>query len=149
SGSGLEPRVHHLATTTVRVNKAPVKKLDICLVSDLGLRFDEMSCPAGVAKKALRGDDLGTPVAKKGFRSDGSRGRFARGLAKAQVTNGLFSAKEIIHLAIVTARALFGHTSSLPRPFLASALPNPSPRNHFLAIRANFALGGDNPKGPW
>ena len=68
-----------------------------------------MSCPEGVAKKALRSDDLGTPVAKKGFRSDGGRGRFARGSAKPQVTDGLFSAEEIIHFAIVTAGALFGH----------------------------------------
>ena len=95
-----------------------------------------------MAKKALRGDDLGTPVAKKGFRSDGGKGRFARGSAKAQVADGLFSVEAIIHLAIVTAGALFGHTSSLPRPFLARALPNPSPRSHFLAILANFVLAG-------
>ena len=93
-----------------------------------------MCCPAGVVKKALRGDDLGTPLAKKGFSGDGGRGRFAKGPAKAQVTDGLSSAEAIIHFAIVTARALFGHTSSLPRPFLASALPNPSPPGLFLAI---------------
>ena len=69
-----------------------------------------MPCPARMAKKALRGDDLGTPVAKKGFRSDGGKGRFARGSAKAQVADGLFSVEAIIHLAIVTAGALFGHT---------------------------------------
>ena len=128
------------------MNKAPVKKLDICLVSDLGFRFDEISCPARVAKKALRGDDSETPLAKKGFSGDGGKGRFAKGPAKAQVTDGLFSAEAIIHFAIVTAGALFGHPSSLPRPFLASASPNPSPRSHFLALRAIFALGGTNPK---
>ena len=68
------------------MNKAPVKKLDICLVSDLGFRFDEISCPARVAKKALRGDDSETPLAKKGFSGDGGKGRFAKGPAKAQVT---------------------------------------------------------------
>ena len=99
-----------------------------------------------MAKKALRGDDLGTPVAKKGFRSDGGGGRFARGLAKAQVTNGLFSAKEIIHLAIVTARALFGHTSSLPRHFLASALPNPSPRNQSTYFLWSIRLATTSPR---
>ena len=107
-----------------------------------------MSCPEGVAKKALRSDDLGTPVAKKGFRSDGGRGRFARGSAKPQVTDGLFSAEEIIHFAIVTAGALFGHVSSLPRPFLASALPNPSPRSHFLALLAKNPFDGDG-LGRW
>ena len=101
-----------------------------------------MSCPEGVAKKALRGDDLGTPLAKNPFSSDGGKGRFAKGSEKAQVTDGLFSAEAIIHFAIVTAGALFVQPSSLPRPFLASALPNPSPRSHFLAIRANYALGG-------
>ena len=104
-----------------------------------------MCCPAGVVKKALRGDDLGTPLAKKGFSGDGGRGRFAKGLAKAQVTEGLFSVEEIIHFAIVTAGALFGQPSSLLRPFLASVFPNPSPRSHFLAFRAIFALGGTNP----
>ena len=111
-----------------------------------------MPCPEGVAKKALRGDDLGTPLAKNPFGSDGGKGRFAKGPAKAQVTKTLFSAEEIIHFAIVTAGALFGRTSSLPRPFLASGLPNPSPPGHFLAILAplaNFALGGDNPKELW
>ena len=49
-------------------------------------RNAEMFCPAGVVKKALRGDDLGTPLAKKGFSGDGDRGRFARSPAKAQVT---------------------------------------------------------------
>ena len=88
----------------------------------------------GVVKNALRGDDLGTPLAKNLFSGDGGRGRFAKGLAKAQVTEGLFSGEAIIHFAIVTAGALFGHTSSLPRPFLARALPNPSPPGHFLAI---------------
>ena len=83
-----------------------------------------MSCLAGVAKKALRGDDPGTPLVKKGFSGDGGKGRFAKGSAKAQVTDGLFSAEAIIHFAIVTAGALFVQPSSLPRPFLASALPN-------------------------
>ena len=118
-----------------------------------GFSIGEMCWTEGVAKKALRGDDLETPVAKKGFRSDGGVGRFARGSAKAQVAEGLFSTEEIIHFAIVTDGALFGHTSSLPRPFLASALPNPSPPAGFLALRAIFALGGDNPKqlshSPW
>ena len=104
-----------------------------------------MCCPAGVVKKALRGDDLGTPLAKKGFSGDGGKGRFAKGPAKAQVTDGLFSAEAIIHFAIVTAGALFGYPSSLPRPFLASASPNPSPRSHYLALWAIFALGGTNP----
>ena len=75
-----------------------------------------------MAKKALRGDDLGAPLAKKGFSGDGGRGRFAKGSEKAQVTKILFSGEAIIHFAIVTAGALFGHASSLPRPFLASAL---------------------------
>ena len=52
-----------------------------------------MPCPARVVKKALRGDDFGTPLAKKGFSGDGDRGHFAKGLAKAQVTEGLFSAE--------------------------------------------------------
>ena len=111
-----------------------------------------MSCPARVAKKAARGDDLETPLAKKGFSGDGGRGRFAKGSAKAQVTDGLFSDEEIIHPVIVTAGAVFGQSSSLPRPFLASGLPNPSPPGHFLAILAplaNFALGGANPKELW
>ena len=111
-------------------------------------RNGEMCRLAGVAKKALRGDNPGTPLAKNPFGGDDDRGRFAKGPEKAQVTDGLFSSEEIIHFAIVTARALFGHTSSLPRPFLASALPNPSPRSHFLAIRAIFALGGTNPTHP-
>ena len=104
-----------------------------------------MSCPAGVAKKALRGDDSGTPLAKKGFSGDGGKGRFAKGSEKAQVTDGLFSAEAIIHFAIVTAGALFGQPLSLLRPLLASALPNPSPRSRFLALLAIFALGGTNP----
>ena len=99
-----------------------------------------------MAKKALRGDDSETPLAKNPFGSDGDRGRFAKGSAKAQVTDGLFSAEAIIHFAIVAVGAVFGHTSSLPRPFLASALPNPSPPSRFLAIWAIFALGVDNPK---
>ena len=107
-----------------------------------------MYCPEGVAKKALRGDDPGTPLAKKGFSGDGGRGRFAKGSAKAQVTEGLFSGEAIIHFAIVTAGTLFGHTPSLPRPFLASGLPNPSPPGRFLALRAIFARGGTNPKHP-
>ena len=90
----------------------------------------------GVVKNALRGDDLGTPLAKNLFSGDGGRGRFAKGLAKAKVTEGLFSVEEIIHFAIVTAGALFGQPSSLLRPFLASVFPNPSPRSHFLAFRA-------------
>ena len=106
----------------------------------------EVRWSAGVAKKAARGDDLETPLAKKGFSGDGGRGRFAKGSAKAQVTDELFSDEEIIHPVIVTAGAVFGQSSSLPRPFLASGLPNPSPRSHFLAIRANFALGGNNLK---
>ena len=104
-----------------------------------------MCCPAGVVKKALRGDDLGTPLAKKGFSGDGGKGRFTRGPAKAQVAEGLFSAEEIIHSVIVTVGALFGYPSSLPRPFLASASPNPSPRSHYLDLWAIFALGGTNP----
>ena len=106
----------------------------ICLVPDLGFCKWRNVLPRGVAKKALRGDAFGTPLAKKGFSGDGGRGRFAKGPAKAQVTDGLSSAEAIIHFAIVTAGALFGHTSSLPRPFLARALPNPSPPGHFLAI---------------
>ena len=101
-----------------------------------------------MAKKALRGDDSETPLAKNPFGSDGDRGRFAKGSAKAQVTDGLFSAEEIIHSVIVTVGALFVHASSLPRPFLASSLPNPSPPSRFLALRAIFALGGDNPTQP-
>ena len=101
-----------------------------------------------MVKKALRGDDSGTPLAKNPFGSDGGKGRFAKGPAKAQVTKTLFSAEEIIHPAIVTAGALFVQPSSLPRPFLASTLPNPSPRSRFLAIRAIFALGGTNPIQP-
>ena len=99
-----------------------------------------------MAKKALRGDAFGTPLAKKGFSGDGGKGRFTRGPAKAQVAEGLFSAEEIIHSVIVTVGALFVHASSLPRPFLASSLPNPSPPSRFLAIWAIFALGVDNPK---
>ena len=72
-----------------------------------------MSCPAGVAKKALRGDDSGTPLAKKGFSGDGGKGRFAKGPANPQVAEGLFWVEAIIHPAIVTAGAVFGHTSSL------------------------------------
>ena len=102
-----------------------------------------MSCPAGVAKKALRGDDSGTPLTKNPLSGDGGKGRFARGLAKAQVTNGLFSVEAIIHPAIVTVEALFVHASSLPRPILASALPNSSPPAHFLTILTIIALGGD------
>ena len=71
----------------------------------------------GVVKNALRGDDLGTPLAKNLFSGDGGKGRFAKGLAKAQVTEVLFSVEEIIHFAIVTAGALFGQPSSLLRPF--------------------------------
>ena len=88
----------------------------------------------GVVKKGLLGDGFGNPRAKNPFSGDGGKGRFAKGPAKAQVTDGLSSAEAIIHFAIVTAGALFGHTSSLPRPFLARALPNPSPPGHFLAI---------------
>ena len=55
----------------------------------------------------------------------------------------LFSVEAIIHPAIVTAGAVFGHTSSLPRPFLASGLPNPSPPAGFLAILSQIALLGD------
>ena len=100
----------------------------------------EVRWSAGVAKKAARGDDLETPLAKKGFSGDGGRGRFAKGSAKAQVAEMLFSVEAIIHPAIVTAGAVFGHTSSLPRPFLASGLPNPSPPAGFLAIRAIHPL---------
>ena len=78
-----------------------------------GFANGEMCCPAGVVKKALRGDDLGTPLAKKGFSGDGGKGRFAKGPAKAQVTDGLFSAEAIIHFAIVTVGAVFGRSSSL------------------------------------
>ena len=67
-----------------------------------------MSCPAGVAKKAARGDDLGALLAKNPFGSDGGKGCFVKGSAKAQVTKILFSAGDIIHFAIVTAEALFG-----------------------------------------
>ena len=105
-----------------------------------------------MVKKALRGDDPGTPLAKNPLSGDGGKGRFAKGPAKAQVTKILFSDEAIIHFTIVTAGALFGRTSSLPRPFLASGLPNPSPPGHFLAILAplaNFALGGANPKELW
>ena len=101
-----------------------------------------------MAKKALRGDDLGAPLAKKGFSGDSDKGRFAKGPAKAQVAEGLFSVEEIIHPAIVTAGAVFVQPSSLPRPFLASALPNPSPRSRFLAFLDIFALGGTNPTQP-
>ena len=104
-----------------------------------------MCCLEGLAKKALRGDDLGTPLAKKGFSGDGGRKRFAKGPAKAQVAEGLFSVEAIIHPVIVTAGAVFGQPLSLPRPFLASASPNPSPRSHFLALRAIFVLDGTNP----
>ena len=104
-----------------------------------------MSCPEGVAKKALRGDDLGTPLAKKGFSGDGGRKRFAKGPAKAQVAEGLFSVEAIIHPVIVTAGAVFGQPSSLSGHFLASGLPNPSPPAHILAILANCVLGGTNP----
>ena len=100
----------------------------------------------GVVKNALRGDDLGTPLAKKGFSGDSDKGRFAKGPAKAQVAEGLFSVEAIIHPAIVTAGAVFGQPSSLPGAFLASGLPNPSPRSRFLALLAIFALGGTNPK---
>ena len=72
----------------------------------------EVRWSAGVAKQAARGDDLETPLAKKGFSGDGGRGRFAKGSAKAQVADGLFSVEAIIHLAIVTAGALFGHRLS-------------------------------------
>ena len=59
-----------------------------------------------MAKKALRGDDSETPLAKKGFSGDGGKGRFAKGPAKAQVTKILFSDEAIIHFTIVTAGAL-------------------------------------------
>ena len=83
-----------------------------------------MCCLEGLAKKALRGDDLGTPLAKKGFSGDGGRKRFAKGPAKAQVAEGLFSVEAIIHPVIVTAGAVFGQPSSLSGHFLASGLPN-------------------------
>ena len=105
-----------------------------------------MSRPEGMAKKALGGDDPETSLAKKGFSGDSGRRRFAKDSAKPQVTVGLFSDEAIIHFAIVTAGTVFGQPSSLPKPFLASAPPNPSPPSHFLTIRANFALGGDNSK---
>ena len=107
-----------------------------------------MPCLAGVGKKALRGDDLGTPLAKNLFSGDGGRGRFAKGSAKAQVTEGLFPVEAIIHPAIVTTGALFGQHLAPLRPFLASSVPNSSPSGAFLAIRAIFALGGDNPTQP-
>ena len=88
-----------------------------------------------MVKKGLLGDGFGNPLAKNPFSGDGGKGRFAKGSAKAQVTDGLFSAEAIIHFAIVTAGALFGQPLSLPRPLLASALPNPSPRSRFLASR--------------
>ena len=110
-----------------------MKEPDICLVSDLVFYKWRNVLSRGVAKKAARGDDLETLVAKKGFSGDGGKGRFTKGPAKAQVTDGLSSAEAIIHFAIVTAGALFDQPSSLPRPFLASALPNPSLRGHFLA----------------
>ena len=81
-----------------------------------------MSCPEGVAKKALRGDDLGTPLAKNPFGSDGGRGRFAKDATKPQVTDILFSIEEIIHLAIVTVGALFVQHLAPLMPFLASDL---------------------------
>ena len=102
----------------------------------------------GVVKNALRGDDLGTPLAKNLFSGDGGKGRFTKGLAKAQVTEGLFPVEAIIHPAIVTTGALFGQHLAPLRPFLASSVPNSSPSGAFLAIRAIFALGGDNPTQP-
>ena len=112
-----------------------------------------MPCPEGVAKKALRGDDPGTPLAKKGFSGDGGRGRFAKGSAKAQVTEGLFSVEEIIHLAIVTVGALFVQHLAPLMPFLASDLLDSSPPAGFLAKLVIFAPGGDDSKQltgtPW
>ena len=101
-----------------------------------------------MAKKAGRGDDLGAPLAKNPFGSDGGKGCFAKGSAKAQVTEGLFPVEAIIHPAIVTTGALFGQHLAPLRPFLARDLPNSSPSGAFLAIRAIFALGGDNPTQP-
>ena len=105
-----------------------------------------MSCPARVAKKAARGDDFETLVAKKGFSGDGGRGRFAKGPAKAQVAEGLFSVEAIIHPVIVTTGAFFGHASSLPRPFLARALPNPSPRNQSTYFLWSIRLATTSPR---
>ena len=102
-----------------------------------------------MAKKAFRGDDSETSLAKKDFSGDEGRGRFAKGLTKAQVAKGLFSGEVIIHFEIVTAEALFGHASSLPRPYLASALPNPSPPAHFLTIPAILALSGRRRRQPY
>ena len=124
------------------MNNPPVKNLDICLVFDLDFYIWRNVLPRGVAKKAASGDDLKTPVDKNPFGSDGGKGCFAKGSAKTQVTEILFSNEAIIHFVIVTAEALFGHASSLPRPFLASALPNPSPPAHFLTIPAILALSG-------
>ena len=91
---------------------------------------------------------LGPLWPKKGFRSDGGKGRFVKGSAKAQVTERLFSVEAIIHPVIVTVGAIFGQHLAPLRPFLAWALPNPSPPGPFLAIRAIFALGGDTPTQP-
>ena len=112
-----------------------------------------MPCPEGVAKKALRGDDLGTPLAKNPFGSDGGRGRFAKDATKPQVTDILFSVEEIIHLAIVTVGALFVQHLAPLMPFLASDLLDSSPPAGFLAKLVIFAPGGDDSKQltgtPW
>ena len=112
-----------------------------------------MSCLAGVAKKALRGDDPGPPLVKKGFSGDGGKGRFAKGSAKAQVTDGLVSAEAIIHFAIVTVGALFVQHLAPLMTFLASDLLDSSPPAGFLAKLVIFAPGGDDSKQltgtPW
>ena len=112
-----------------------------------------MYCPEGVAKKALRGDDLGTPLAKNPFGSDGGKGCFVKGSAKAQVTKILFSAEAIIHFAIVTVGALFVQHLAPLMTFLASDLLDSSPPAGFLAKLVIFAPGGDDSKQltgtPW
>ena len=130
------------------MNNPPVKNLDICLVFDLDFYIWRNVLPRGVAKKAASGDDLTTPVDKNPFGSDGGKGCFAKGSAKAQVTEILFSNEAIIHFVIVTAEALFDQHLAPLRPFLARALPNSSPSTAFLTILAIFALGGDNPTQP-
>ena len=131
---------------TAEVNNPSVKNQTYAWFLTWCFANGEVRWSAGVAKKAARGDDLETLVAKKGFSGDGGRGRFAKGPAKAQVTDGLFSAEAIIHFAIVTVGAVFGRSSSLPRPFLARALPNPSPRNQSTYFLWSIRLATTSPR---
>ncbi|MDD5806838.1 MAG: hypothetical protein PUD02_05865, partial [Eggerthellales bacterium] len=84
------------------LNNPPVKEPEMCQVLTWGFANGEMSCPAGVVKKAASGDGFPRPVVKKTTLVTVAKGASSKSKQKPWSRQALFSVEAIIHPVIVT-----------------------------------------------